>query len=250
MTPDNIIKRKFLDYTVSSENPGEIILNAEREGILKDIIPELSALSGIPQPPKYHPEVDTLVHVAMTMDKIAMLDGDLATRWAVLLHDLGKAVTPKDILPHHYGHEEAGVPIVEQVCRRFEIDEDIHQTALIICENHGRGHSVLEAKPKSILKLFNKIGVFKYEKDYADLMVERFSKACLADHLGRPVYEHLPYYPGQFFISVYQNVSPLIFEGRSAGKTLENQKFVQEISEKIKELKSFISSENMINMEL
>ena len=79
-------------------------------------IPEIDALFGVPQPEKWHPEIDTGVHQLLSLREAVKLGGGLAVRFAVLMHDLGKGVTPADILPSHHGHEDAGVALVEQLC--------------------------------------------------------------------------------------------------------------------------------------
>ena len=75
---------------------------------------EIDDLFGVPQKPEYHPEIDTGVHVMMALQKSADLGFDTETRFAVLMHDLGKANTPQNILPGHHGHEARGVKLVRQ----------------------------------------------------------------------------------------------------------------------------------------
>ncbi|HET9863977.1 MAG TPA: multifunctional CCA addition/repair protein, partial [Steroidobacteraceae bacterium] len=85
-------------------------------GALRVIFPEIDALFGVPQPEKWHPEVDTGVHQLMALRAAVALGGGVPARFAVLMHDLGKGATPAEVLPSHYGHEDAGVALVEQLC--------------------------------------------------------------------------------------------------------------------------------------
>ena len=65
-------------------------------GALKVLFPELDALFGIPQRPEYHPEIDSGVHTMMSLQQACRANYSLDVRFAVLLHDLGKALTPAD----------------------------------------------------------------------------------------------------------------------------------------------------------
>ncbi|HQX07244.1 MAG TPA: multifunctional CCA addition/repair protein, partial [Zoogloea sp.] len=89
-------------------------------GALARILPELDCLFGVPQPARYHPEVDTGVHQLLVIDAAAASGQPLAVRLACLFHDLGKGLTPAHILPHHYGHEAASETLARQVCDRLK----------------------------------------------------------------------------------------------------------------------------------
>src|SRR5580658_9879526 len=88
-------------------------------GALAVLMPELAALSGVPQPVKWHPEVDTFVHIMLALSIAAARQASLAVRYAVLLHDLGKALTPQEHWPAHHRHEELGVAAIEQLSQRL-----------------------------------------------------------------------------------------------------------------------------------
>ncbi len=79
-------------------------------GALGVVFPEIEALFGVPQPEKYHPEIDTGIHALMVLEQAARLSGKAEVRLAALLHDLGKALTPREHWPSHHGHEK-------KVCR-------------------------------------------------------------------------------------------------------------------------------------
>ena len=82
-------------------------------GALQPIYPELDALFGVPQPAQWHPEIDTGLHNLMVLDQAAVLSLDPAVRFAALVHDLGKAATPRQEWPSHRGHEERSVSLIE-----------------------------------------------------------------------------------------------------------------------------------------
>ena len=85
---------------------------------------EIQDLIGQTQPEKYHPEGDAFNHTMIVLDKVSKETGDPSIRFAALVHDLGKGVTPKEMLPHHYGHEEAGVKIIEKMGKRLRFPAD------------------------------------------------------------------------------------------------------------------------------
>lgn len=92
---------------------------------LKVLFPEIDALYGVPAPAKWHPEIDTGLHTLMTVTMAAMLSPDVDVRFATLCHDLGKGLTPKALWPRHHGHGPAGVKLVEQLCARLRVPNDI-----------------------------------------------------------------------------------------------------------------------------
>lgn len=152
-------------------------------GALKVLLPEIDALFGIPQVEKYHPEVDTGVHVMMAIDCAASLaDGkpDAEVVFAVLMHDLGKALTREDLLPSHRGHEVAGLPLVKSVCERLKAPGDYRDLALIVCEHHLRCHRLLEMRPETVMRLIEAADFLRRPQ-----RVEGFLAACESDYRGR-----------------------------------------------------------------
>lgn len=160
--------------------PSEFVRILHACGALERLLPELAALDGVPQPERYHPEVDTFVHVLMALDQATRLTTDPVIRFAVLMHDLGKGVTPKDKWPRHIGHEEAGVPLVDEVSDRYRIPNEYRQLARLTSAHHLRVHRALEMKPARLVRLFNDLDAFRQPG-----MFEQFIVACEADARGR-----------------------------------------------------------------
>ena len=94
---------------MSSDRPDLVMRTMRINGWLRDHAPELDRLYGIPQPPEHHPEVDTGRHVELALRLAAEFSKDPKVRYAVLVHDLGKGLTPKEEWPQHFKHEERGV---------------------------------------------------------------------------------------------------------------------------------------------
>ena len=157
-------------------------------GALKRVFPELDRLWGVPQPAKWHPEIDTGVHVMMVLDQAARLSAEPTVRFSALTHDLGKGTTPKDILPHHYGHEERSVKLVEQLCERLKTPREFRELAVVVARQHGLVHKAQELRADTVLKLLESADAFRRPERF-----ELFLTACEADHRGRTGLEDTPF---------------------------------------------------------
>lgn len=147
---------------------------------LKPLLPEVDRLFGVPQRAEFHPEVDTGVHVLMVLQQCARFEQNLGVRWACLLHDLGKGITPEHILPRHLGHETRGVPLIKEVCLRLRVPRDLTELALLVGEYHLHSHRALELKPSTLLKLLLRLDCLR-----RPARLEDFINACEMDARGR-----------------------------------------------------------------
>ena len=163
-------------------------------GALKVIYPELDALFGVPQPEKWHPEIDTGVHQLMALREAVKLGGGVAVRFAVLMHDLGKGATPADILPSHHGHEEAGVQLVEQLANRLRVPIYLRELAVITARYHTHVHRALELRADTVLKTLESCDALRRPERFADFLL-----ACEADARGRMGFEQRDYPQRNFF---------------------------------------------------
>ena len=159
-------------------------------GALARAMPELAAQSGVPQRADYHPEVDTLVHTLMCVDVATRLGFPLTVRAAALLHDLGKAATPRAEWPSHRMHEERGLPLVEQFCARLRLPNAQRDLALAVTRDHLLVHRVRELRPETLLALLERLGAYKRGEFF-----EQALDACLCDARGRLGQEQCDYPP-------------------------------------------------------
>ena len=155
---------------------------------LAKLFPEIDQLFGVPQPEKYHPEIDTGVHVMMVLQQAARLSDDPVVRFAALTHDLGKGTTPKDLLPKHHGHEGRSVELVQVLCDRFRIPNEYRELAILTARYHTHCHNAEELKPSTLLEVIEAMDAFRRPERF-----EQFLTACKADFHGRPGYEQLDY---------------------------------------------------------
>jgi len=149
-------------------------------GALARIIPELDALWGVPQPEKYHPEIDTGIHMLQVIDCAADAGLDLPTRFACLMHDLGKGVTPPENWPAHHGHEGLGVKLVEEVCKRLKVPTECRDLALMTAREHGNVGRGLILRPSTIVTLFERCDAFRKPARFIEML-----KATECDSRGR-----------------------------------------------------------------
>jgi tRNA nucleotidyltransferase (CCA-adding enzyme) len=200
------------------ESRPDVFIAVLREcGALKVVYPEIDALFGVPQPEKWHPEIDTGVHQLMALRQAVTLGGGVAARFAVLTHDLGKGITPADVLPSHHGHEDAGVPLVENLCARLRVPHHIRELAVITSRYHSHVHRALELRAATVVKTLEACDALRRPERFADLLL-----ACEADARGRLNLEDRAYPQREFFTRARDTAAgvSLTAEDR-AGKTGE-----------------------------
>lgn len=173
---------------LQTQAPRIFIETLRSANALKIILPELDQLWGIPQTAKWHPEIDTGIHIMLALDEIVKLSDDPKLRFAVLCHDLGKALTPKEILPSHRGHENRGVLPIKQLAERLNIPKAYRKFAIKVAKLHLLMHSVFELRAGTILKIFEQLDAFRDCTVVAD-----FAICCMADAKGRKGCSDKPY---------------------------------------------------------
>lgn len=157
-------------------------------GALSRLLPEVDCLFGVPQPEQYHPEIDTGQHVLMAMDYVARRGWGPEVAFAVLLHDVGKGVTPREEWPSHRRHEQRGVPLVRRICERLRAPGRYSELAVRVTGLHLRCHLMTEMKPATKLRLLEDADLLRRPEGLDD-----FVRACEADYRGRKDFENRPY---------------------------------------------------------
>jgi tRNA nucleotidyltransferase (CCA-adding enzyme) len=147
---------------------------------LRVLFPEVDTLFGIPQPERWHPEIDTGLHVMMVLDQAEKLSDALEVRFAALTHDLGKGTTPQYQLPSHPGHEIRGCKMIRRMTERLPVPKACRDLALLVAEFHTHCHRALELKPKTVLKVLERTDAFRRPERF-----ELFVITCEADARGR-----------------------------------------------------------------
>jgi tRNA nucleotidyltransferase (CCA-adding enzyme) len=171
------------------ESGASVFFKVLREcGALKIIYPEIDALFGVPQPEKWHPEIDTGVHTMMVLDQAVLLSTDVRVRFAALVHDLGKGTTPHTEWPGHKGHEERSVALIEALSERLRLPNEYRDLSVIVARYHGNVHRAFELRARTILGILEKTDAFRRPERFTQALL-----ACEADSRGRLGLEQVPY---------------------------------------------------------
>jgi tRNA nucleotidyltransferase (CCA-adding enzyme) len=157
-------------------------------GALARLLPEVDALFGVPQPPAHHPEIDTGVHTLMVLDRCAATGQPLPVRWACLVHDLGKATTPADVLPRHIGHEQRGEKLIRRVDERLRVPVDCAELALLTAREHTHVHASQQLDGAALMRLLERCDAFRRPERFLQMLA-----ACECDATGRLGFEDRPY---------------------------------------------------------
>ncbi len=173
-------------------------------GALKKLFPEIDQLWGVPQPEKHHPEIDTGIHTMMVLTQAAKLSDDTKVRFAALVHDLGKGITPKEQWPKHIEHESRGVPLVEALCDRYRIPNDYRELAVLVTKYHLHYHRAAELRDDTFLKTLESLDAFRRPDRF-----ELFLLACEADSRGRTGYEDKHFEQPEIYRKVFNIANSL-----------------------------------------
>ncbi|VVN68639.1 multifunctional CCA addition/repair protein [Pseudomonas fluorescens] len=217
------------------EDQPQVFIQVLRDcGALKVLLPEVEALFGVPQPELHHPEIDSGIHTLSVLEQTARHAQPLTVRWACLLHDVGKGLTPETQWPQHIAHEQKGLRLIKAVNERFKAPRDCSELALLVGQYHTHGHRALELKPSTLLELLQSFDVYRRPQRF-----EEFVVACEMDARGRKgleqrSYPQAAYLRGAAIAARTVAVQPLLeqgFKGPELGEALK--------AERLKALKAY-----------
>jgi tRNA nucleotidyltransferase (CCA-adding enzyme) len=225
LTPERSWKE--ISRALMEEQPQVFIQVLRDCGALKQLLPEVDALFGVPQPPAHHPEIDSGVHTLSVLEQAALFAQPLTVRWACLLHDLGKGTTPESEWPRHIAHEHRGLKLIKAVNERFKVPKDCQELALLVGQYHTHGHRALELKPSTLLELLQSFDVYRRPQRF-----EEFVMACEMDARGRlgleqRSYPQADYLRGAATAARSVAVQPLVaqgFSGQALGEAIKRER--------------------------
>ncbi|MBN3134484.1 MULTISPECIES: multifunctional CCA addition/repair protein [Pectobacterium] len=197
LTPERVWKET--EKALGTSSP-DVYFQVLRDcGALAVLFPEIDNLYGVPAPAKWHPEIDTGIHTMMTVAMAARLSPEIDVRFATLCHDVGKGLTPPELWPRHHGHGPAGVKLVEALCQRLRVPNPIRDLAKLVAEYHDLIHTVQVLQPKTLLKLFDAIDVWRKPQ-----RLEQLALTSEADARGRAGFEENPYPQGDYLREAFR----------------------------------------------
>ncbi|WP_394391936.1 multifunctional CCA addition/repair protein [Shewanella woodyi] len=213
-----------LDKALSTQNPQVFIEVLNQCQALEILFPEIHALFGVPQPEKWHPEIDTGIHTLMVLAQAAKLSDENSVRFAALVHDLGKALSPKETLPKHHGHGQSGLALIKALCARVKVPNEYRDLALLVSDQHQNVHNIRELRPETLIKIFDKADLWR-KPDRLELL----ATACEADSKGRLGLENNPYPQADYLRESFQvassvAVKPIIEAGFKGAEIKEQLK--------------------------
>ena len=175
-----------LSRALAASIPSAFFRSLLSADLLDLIFPEIFALIGKTQPKEFHPEGDAFEHTMATVDAVACRTENLVVRFAALIHDIGKGVTPEALLPHHYGHEVKGLAVLEKWDCRMGFPKPWRRVADFVIAEHMRA-------PR--LKKSGKIVDFLIRLSRLPVPAKDVLQVFLVDHGDLPPYlkqyEHL-----------------------------------------------------------
>ena len=130
----------------------------------------------------------------MVLEQATTLTSDPEVRFAALVHDLGKATTPREIWPSHHGHGERGVELINKLCERLRMPNRYRELATVVARYHLNCHRVEELSPRVVVGKLEGLDAFRRPERF-----DKFLLACEADARGRKGKEQLDYRQADLF---------------------------------------------------
>jgi len=211
-----------------------VLRDCEALGI---VLPEIDALFGVPQPAKFHPEIDTGVHLLMCLQQARLLSDDPQVLYATLVHDVGKGATDRTLWPSHKGHETLGLPLLDAIAARLKVPNDFAKLAALVCEHHTKLHRLEQVDADKALALLEAIDVFRLPE-----RLDKFLLACEADARGRTGFEDRDY-PQRAFLQTLAEAAT----GIDVGAAIKNAN-PADIGAFVRELRRAAIDERLIQL--
>lgn len=162
-----------LSRALAAPQPSLFFEALAHASLLESVFPEIFALKGKTQPPQYHPEGDAYCHTMQIVDVVARKTQTIEARFAALVHDIGKGQTPEEMLPHHYGHEQRGLLVLDAWNRRMTLPKSWLMAAHFVIKEHMRA---------PLLKKTGKIADLLLAVEKSGLSFADFRRIICADH--------------------------------------------------------------------
>lgn len=218
---------------LTSAKPGQELRVMHHSGELKVLLPEVDRLYGVPQRAEHHPEIDAGWHMELCLDQGRRFHLEPHVMFAVLMHDLGKGITPAEVLPRHTGHEEAGIPLVAAVCDRMQVDQNTRWLAMAVCEHHIRLHSIFTHRSNTISQF-----VYKQFEHKSFEFAKDFVSACWADATGRLGKDNLlQYHQGLFLLGVIRRLKLMPMAAAVPGDNKEEHEIYRKRIDVIRDMR-------------
>ena len=210
LSPDRVWAE--IQLVLTEDHPRVFFEFLQAHRALSPLLPELSALFGVPQPEIHHPEIDTGVHTMMVLEQACRLTDDPATRFAAMTHDLGKGSTPREIWPRHIGHEQRGVQALNTLCTRLPVPNSFRSLALLVAGYHTHCHRCFKLETGPLMETLAAADAFRRPEQ-----LEQMLTACEADARGRLGFEETPYPQAGYMRALFHAAASVDVAALAAG---------------------------------
>lgn len=225
LVPERVWKELY--RSLEERNPEIFILTLRSCGALNQILPEIESLFGVPNPPKYHPEIDSGVHTIMVLKEATNLSPDPLVRFGALMHDIGKGKTPIVGWPSHISHEIFGVELINNLCSRLRIPSIFRRFAGLVSRFHLHIHRWKELKAKTKISVLDRVDAFRQPELFEKLLL-----VCEADFRGRKNFDNQGYSQAESWWNLFDKCAkispqPIIekgFKGEAIKKALHEER--------------------------
>jgi len=146
-----------LKKALSAKRPSIFFEVLKKADVLQVHFKEIYDLIGKVQPERYHPEGDSYVHTMIVLDEAAKQTKKLEIRFSALVHDLGKGISPKEMLPHHYGHDKNGVKLVQNLGNRLKLPQSFIKCGKVSAKEHMIGGLFEKLKPSKKVDFIERV---------------------------------------------------------------------------------------------
>lgn len=222
LTPERVWQET--ERALGEKSPWVYFEVLREAGALAQVFPEIDALFGIPQNEKYHPEIDCGIHALLSLKEACLLSNAKELRFAALVHDLGKAKTPKNKWPSHHAHEQLGLKPINALCKKNRIPNQYKELALLSCEFHTHVHRAFELRKQTLLKVLKQCDAYRRPERFQLMLL-----CCKADSRGRTGHEQETYPQADFFAELLlatQNIDTKAivaegFRGKDIGQQVD-----------------------------
>lgn len=160
---------------LKSENFHKFILSARQCGALKEILPEIEQMFSTPENPKTHPEGNVGEHTILAVKYVATCSPKV--KFASLMHDTGKILTPKEQLPSHLGHEKTGPELINKICSRLKVPNSFKNFAADACRYHGYFYHLLKLTPEDLYLTLSALKKYDTDEIIAVFRSDYFGRA-------------------------------------------------------------------------
>ncbi|MBC7547157.1 MAG: multifunctional CCA addition/repair protein [Polaromonas sp.] len=181
-----------------AKQPSRMLTVLRDCGALRQLLPEVDRLWGVPHRTDDHPEIDTGVHLLRVLDMAAQLNAPLTVRFACLCQNLGRAVTPADAPLRLAANEVASARLLQGVCERWRVPADSRELADLVAREHSNIHRSAALNAEAVVRLLERCDAFRKPARFAEALLagecDARSRGSLPGSQDAP-YPHHPQRP-------------------------------------------------------